>query len=537
MKLRPVFFLVALLFSVSACSQTEGHYVSVRTITDVFFQDTILNIVTSDTTFRDTLLGTGGGGVVGPATQTLDTIDFDFLTTEANLPVSSILNFNLTAQVAIPWSTSPVRTSSRYTISGSNVSVSVTGWYRVSGYLTTNPSTNQRYNGKVFLKKNGTLSDEWTATGYSRNSNSQNETSLYFEFYTLLTAGDPFQIIQICEGGQLATPTVTLNNSASRLYVMPLTQNFVELASGPAGAAGTNGLSAYEIWLAQSNTGTEADFLASLEGAQGPAGPSGGPVGPAGPAGASGVASDTSGNGYFYRLFANDKDDGFPYYDNNANHNFSSSGYTGVEFYNPTLDINHRIYTLGFQGLYVDGFTTFVDGFSTDHFQSNSNGGVYGLAGTPLLISDNAGLRIRDFTAGGLGLFYEQDLSTTIKANPRSVPDVGTVQEMIDAGGGSAPLAPFQQITSATTISPTKGTSVEFTPSSNATLTINPVNLDPGDVILLFMNNDNADPTFGSTTGLFYGSAGFGTSTVSYTAGDRAYLLIWAGTNWHYTQF
>ena len=44
---------------------------------------------------------------------------------------------------------------------------------------------------------------------------------------------------------------------------------------GPAGADGQDGLSAYEIWLSQGNTGTEQDFLNSLEGPQGPAGTNG----------------------------------------------------------------------------------------------------------------------------------------------------------------------------------------------------------------------------------------------------------------------
>ena len=56
---------------------------------------------------------------------------------------------------------------------------------------------------------------------------------------------------------------------------------------GPAGADGLNGASAYEIWIAQGNTGTEADFLNAIEGAQGPAGVTG-PQGPAGNDGATG---------------------------------------------------------------------------------------------------------------------------------------------------------------------------------------------------------------------------------------------------------
>lgn len=62
---------------------------------------------------------------------------------------------------------------------------------------------------------------------------------------------------------------------------------------GPEGPQGETGESAYDEWLAQGNVGSEADFLASLVGAQGPQGPEGpqgetGPVGPEGPPGPEG---------------------------------------------------------------------------------------------------------------------------------------------------------------------------------------------------------------------------------------------------------
>lgn len=65
-------------------------------------------------------------------------------------------------------------------------------------------------------------------------------------------------------------------------------------AQGPAGNDGADGLSAYEVWLSQGNTGTEADFLNSLQGADGATGPQGpagndGATGPQGPAGNDGV--------------------------------------------------------------------------------------------------------------------------------------------------------------------------------------------------------------------------------------------------------
>jgi hypothetical protein len=530
MKLRPVFFLVALLFSVSACSQTEGHYVSVRTITDVFFQDTILNIVTSDTTFRDTLLGTGGGGIVGPATQTLDTIDFDFLTTEANLPVSSILNFNLTAQVAIPWSTSPVRTSSRYTISGSDISVSATGWYRVSGYLSTNPSTNQRYNGKVFLKKNGTLSDEWTATGYSRASSNQDETTLYFEFYTQLTTGIPFQIVQICEGGQVGTNDVTLNNTASRLYVMPLTQNFVELASGPAGAAGTNGLSAYEIWLAQSNMGTEADFLASLEGAQGPVGPSGGPVGPAGPAG---VSSDTAADGSYYRLFTTD--DAGTYYTSQG----LVDGTAGLELFSSGAGNLYRIYPNDDNLLFEGPAFRFEGDFEVNGFQSSTSAFAAFLFDQDFRINAS-GTIFSDNRITKKGIEYFADYSDDLKTNPRSIPDVGTVQEMIDSGGGALPNATYQSISSNTTVTPTAGNMYHLTAPGSGTLSlnINPSSLKVGDRVFVVLSGfggaNNLNCFISATTGAFRGSDGNGLTFLSCGAGQQDHVLSWTGADFHY---
>lgn len=49
----------------------------------------------------------------------------------------------------------------------------------------------------------------------------------------------------------------------------------------PTGPTGDNGLSAYEVWVALGNTGTEQDFIDSLTGPQGIQGDTG-PQGPAG---------------------------------------------------------------------------------------------------------------------------------------------------------------------------------------------------------------------------------------------------------------
>lgn len=58
-------------------------------------------------------------------------------------------------------------------------------------------------------------------------------------------------------------------------------------ANGTDGAPGADGDSAYEVWLAAGNQGTEADFLASLKGEPGQAGLAG-PQGPKGDTGATG---------------------------------------------------------------------------------------------------------------------------------------------------------------------------------------------------------------------------------------------------------
>ena len=61
--------------------------------------------------------------------------------------------------------------------------------------------------------------------------------------------------------------------------------------TGLTGPAGASGNSAYDVWLAAGNTGTQADFFASLQGASGPQGPIGftGLTGPAGAPGVNGI--------------------------------------------------------------------------------------------------------------------------------------------------------------------------------------------------------------------------------------------------------
>ncbi len=66
---------------------------------------------------------------------------------------------------------------------------------------------------------------------------------------------------------------------------------------GPQGPAGADGDSAYEVAVAGGFTGTEAEWLASLEGPQGPEGPEG-PEGPQGPKGAKGDTGAAGADGF-----------------------------------------------------------------------------------------------------------------------------------------------------------------------------------------------------------------------------------------------
>lgn len=64
-------------------------------------------------------------------------------------------------------------------------------------------------------------------------------------------------------------------------------QNSFTVGGSGSGGQGSPGLSAYQIAVRYGFTGSEADWLASLVGAQGPEGPRGlqGEPGPAGPSG------------------------------------------------------------------------------------------------------------------------------------------------------------------------------------------------------------------------------------------------------------
>jgi len=100
----------------------------------------------------------------------------------------------------------------------------------------------------------------------------------------------------------LGGKSVELTEDQEEVFLLVYTENgFKFIASG----SGSNGQSAYQIWLDEGNEGTEQDFLDSLvgdagaAGSQGPAGAAGaaGAQGPAGAAGAQGPAGAAGAEG------------------------------------------------------------------------------------------------------------------------------------------------------------------------------------------------------------------------------------------------
>ncbi|MFM8529713.1 MAG: collagen-like protein [Ilumatobacteraceae bacterium] len=79
-------------------------------------------------------------------------------------------------------------------------------------------------------------------------------------------------------------------------YVFGVTHLLVDVMGYHAPVSNQNPVSAYDIWLANGHSGSQADFLASLVGPQGPAGPTGS-TGPAGPTGSTGPAGQPGSTG------------------------------------------------------------------------------------------------------------------------------------------------------------------------------------------------------------------------------------------------
>ena len=104
---------------------------------------------------------------------------------------------------------------------------------------------------------------------------------------------------QSSNGTGTRTYTDTSNDSCGGRPLVNVTVDAGQGAKGDKGDPGAAGESAYQIALDNGFVGTEAEWLASLQGpagAEGPAGPMG-PAGPAGPAGSEGAVGPTGPEG------------------------------------------------------------------------------------------------------------------------------------------------------------------------------------------------------------------------------------------------
>ena len=111
----------------------------------------------------------------------------------------------------------------------------------------------------------------------------------------------------------MITKSSGLSNGKSKITVIDQNGNQV----GNSGGSGEAGQSAYELWLAEGNTGTETDFINSLRGVDGAPGIDGtngrdgndgatGPQGPQGPAGADGTNGTNGSDGLSaYQIWLN----------------------------------------------------------------------------------------------------------------------------------------------------------------------------------------------------------------------------------------
>lgn len=105
------------------------------------------------------------------------------------------------------------------------------------------------------------------------------------DFSTIDWANGPYFVKTETDikGGSKYTITGT-----SQMLSVPFALYAASSGSSTPGPQGADGVSAYEVWLNEGNSGTESDFLASLQGATGPQGPIGS-TGITGPAGADGM--------------------------------------------------------------------------------------------------------------------------------------------------------------------------------------------------------------------------------------------------------
>ncbi|WP_173021474.1 collagen-like protein, partial [Lewinella sp. W8] len=169
----------------------------------------------------------------------------------------------------IPWETTDFSDPLFSRPTDTRIQVDSAGLYYVSGGITaTSTVGNSRYNGRVKLRINGsTVEPMRSATGYIRVASGQDETTLTWNYFINLNEGDYFEILVDQEN----TISAVVNTLPGESYL-----NVVLLESlAPQISNGQDGLSAYEIWLDNGNSGTEADFLNSLVGPPGTNGTNG----------------------------------------------------------------------------------------------------------------------------------------------------------------------------------------------------------------------------------------------------------------------
>jgi hypothetical protein len=163
---------------------------------------------------------------------------------------------------------------------------------RVSITLTQYNSTVSSYQ-KLWSVPYALYADQANSSNYSTNSGHA-DSSDYADL-----AGNG--ITGVTDNGD---GTLTFNYLDGSSYITPVLTGLMGTPGplGPQGPAGANGQSAYDLWLAQGNTGTQQDFLNSLQGttgAQGPIGLTGaaGATGATGPQGATGLTGATGATG------------------------------------------------------------------------------------------------------------------------------------------------------------------------------------------------------------------------------------------------
>ena len=95
-------------------------------------------------------------------------------------------------------------------ISGNTVTINGIGAYRIRYKITLNNTTSTRSNPHAYFEVNGTILNQSTVNGYSRNTTSGN-TTMYYELTNFFNSGD--QIIFYVANDVTANLTLTANDS------------------------------------------------------------------------------------------------------------------------------------------------------------------------------------------------------------------------------------------------------------------------------------------------------------------------------------